>query len=107
MDDERTMPCKHCGTPTRMLGTQMCDGCWETRKSGELDRCEADRDRLAAALEASTKWLIAERDSLYECITDSEGNIPKGEDEDADYLRQLDTVIDANRAALAKAKGES
>ncbi len=24
-----TVPCKHCGIPTRMLGTKMCDGCWE------------------------------------------------------------------------------
>jgi NMD protein affecting ribosome stability and mRNA decay len=27
--DDETIPCKWCGRPTRMLGTKMCDGCWE------------------------------------------------------------------------------
>lgn len=27
--DRPRIPCKWCGTPTRMLGTRMCDGCWE------------------------------------------------------------------------------
>lgn len=53
-----------------------------------------------AALEAATRWMIAERDSLYETITDSEGNIP--DDDDGAYLREMDKVIDALRAVLAK-----
>lgn len=56
-------------------------------------------EQLRAALEASNRWMIAERDSLYECITDSEGNIP---DDEGQYLREMDKVIDANRAALAQ-----
>jgi len=24
-----TVPCKWCGEPTRMLGTRMCNFCWE------------------------------------------------------------------------------
>ena len=24
-----TVPCKYCGEPTPMLGTKMCDKCWE------------------------------------------------------------------------------
>jgi NMD protein affecting ribosome stability and mRNA decay len=24
-----TVPCKWCGEPTLMLGTKMCDRCWE------------------------------------------------------------------------------
>lgn len=28
-DRDATVPCKWCGTPTRMKGTKMCDGCWE------------------------------------------------------------------------------
>jgi len=27
--DSETVPCKWCGEPTRMLGTKMCDRCWE------------------------------------------------------------------------------
>lgn len=27
--DVKTMPCKWCATPTAMLGTKMCDRCWE------------------------------------------------------------------------------
>lgn len=26
---ETTVECKLCGKPTPMLGTKMCDGCWE------------------------------------------------------------------------------
>ena len=28
-DDRPTVPCKICGRPTPMLGTKLCDGCWE------------------------------------------------------------------------------
>lgn len=24
-----TLPCKYCGLPTLMLGTRLCDRCWE------------------------------------------------------------------------------
>ena len=27
--NEETCPCRFCGTPTRMLGTRMCDDCYE------------------------------------------------------------------------------
>jgi len=27
----KTVPCKWCDTPTPMLGTKECDGCWELR----------------------------------------------------------------------------
>lgn len=26
------VPCKWCSTPTAMLGTRMCDGCWELER---------------------------------------------------------------------------
>jgi len=26
-----TVPCKFCGTPTRMTTTKQCDRCWEVR----------------------------------------------------------------------------
>ena len=45
-----TVPCKNCGTPTRMLGTQQCDPCWEERRSGKLDVAEARIAQLEAAL---------------------------------------------------------
>lgn len=64
-------------------------------------RLIAKAPELAAQLDANTKWLIAERDSLYECISDAEGNIPEGTAEEADdakYLRELDKLIDQNRA---------
>ena len=28
---DKTMPCKFCKAETRMLGTGMCDNCWEVR----------------------------------------------------------------------------
>ena len=24
-----TVPCKRCGRPTPMIGTRLCNGCWE------------------------------------------------------------------------------
>ena len=33
------VPCRLCGRDTRMLGTELCDGCWEleTRIEGDVD----------------------------------------------------------------------
>ena len=49
------VPCKWCGTPTAMLGTEMCDGCWELdRRIGvnpELAR------RILAAAQPSIEFL--------------------------------------------------
>ena len=28
-NESQTVPCKWCGTPTPMLATKMCNGCWE------------------------------------------------------------------------------
>lgn len=28
-DPTATVPCELCGTPTQMLGTKRCNGCWE------------------------------------------------------------------------------
>lgn len=40
--DKETIPCKWCRKQTPMLGTKMCDGCWElsTRISRDLDLAE-------------------------------------------------------------------
>lgn len=27
----KTVPCLYCSKPTNMLGTKLCDGCWELR----------------------------------------------------------------------------
>lgn len=32
MKPEPTIACKWCGKPTTMLGTKMCDGCWELER---------------------------------------------------------------------------
>lgn len=76
----------------------VCEDC-RAESRADHEREKSIRD----ALEDSTKWLISERDSLYECITDSEGNIPPGEEGEADaaYLKQLDELIDRNRALLS------
>ena len=34
---ESTVPCKYCGEPTLMLGTKLCDNCWEIKKRTELN----------------------------------------------------------------------
>ena len=44
-------PCKFCGTPTRMMGTKMCDACWETQHGmGRFLRSQAARDWTMAML---------------------------------------------------------
>lgn len=58
---------------------------------------------LLARLKATTARLIAERDVLYDNITDNQGRIthpPDGED-----LAALDVIISANQEAIAKAEG--
>jgi hypothetical protein len=35
--DAERVPCTICGKPTRMLGTKLCDGCWELRTRIERD----------------------------------------------------------------------
>ena len=59
---------------------------------------------LLKALEASNKALIAERDCLYDSITISAGEIVDPIDGEA--LAEADELIDANRAAIAKATGD-
>ena len=48
-----TCPCRLCGQPTRMLGTELCDGCWELERrvtsNPELTRkilANLDRENL-------------------------------------------------------------
>lgn len=30
--ERKTVPCTRCGTPTPMLGTRLCDPCWERQR---------------------------------------------------------------------------
>lgn len=43
-DINQEIPCAHCGEPTAMLGTRLCDNCWEIdRRSDEpLDEIEPE-----------------------------------------------------------------
>ena len=59
---------------------------------------------LLARLKSSTKSLIAERDCLYESITDCDGNITDPPDGNA--LIEFDLLIDANINVIAKATSE-
>jgi len=60
---------------------------------------------LYKALQKSNDYLIAERDALYDSITDSEGRVT-GPTADREALAELDAVIDGNQLALAKARGD-
>jgi hypothetical protein len=33
MNEDGTIPCKSCGSPTQMLGTELCDVCWERSRN--------------------------------------------------------------------------
>ena len=34
---QQTVPCKRCGTSTFMIGTKLCDRCWELEKKIRFD----------------------------------------------------------------------
>lgn len=44
------VPCRWCSTPTKMLGTRMCDGCWEL-----WHRVQSDTDLTARMLLAAVE----------------------------------------------------
>lgn len=55
MSDEITIPCRFCGEPTRMLGTKLCDPCWEIK-------------RLIDARPAVVKTILSQREELREAF---------------------------------------
>lgn len=58
-------------------------------------------DRLEAALERSTKFIIAERDAFYDgAAVHGTGEVPDADDRAA--LAEYDEIIDHNRAVLAQ-----
>lgn len=61
---------------------------------------------LTAALEASTRELIGERDCLYESHAEP-GTGEVTDDEGKQGLAELDAIIDRNQAVIKKAKGEN
>lgn len=68
MLNRETVPCKTCGTPTPMLGTKLCDNCFEVE--GRLKRyLESARGReivrqQVARLESPQARLIALLDEM-------------------------------------------
>jgi hypothetical protein len=44
-DEKDYVPCKICGRPTPMLGTKLCNGCWEF--DGNIDRILATETGVA------------------------------------------------------------
>jgi len=61
--------------------------------------------KLLDRLEASTKAMIAERDAFYDTATNQHGEYT--DPGDRHQVAEMDAEIDANRAALAKARGET
>lgn len=59
---------------------------------------------LARCLEASTVALIAERDCLYESVTNGDGEYLDPDDER--QVAEYDEIIDANQRALARVEKE-
>ena len=82
--------------------------------TGTSDECErvtkanahliAAAPELLEALELATKELIADRDCLYDSISDADGNVV--DDADGLELKELDRKIDQCQAAITKATGK-
>ena len=55
-DDEPTVPCKFCSTPTRMTEMKMCDGCYEVERFiDDLLKSKVGRQLVQERLEAARK----------------------------------------------------
>jgi rubrerythrin len=64
-----TVPCTTCGTPTRMLGTKLCDPCWELRRlEPQLEEIIARTRRETLDLAARLVELNEHADDLAEEI---------------------------------------
>lgn len=59
MTDE-TCPCKLCGKPTRMLGTKLCDPCWELDRRIRADPAIAAKVLAGVSLRAALEELAKE-----------------------------------------------
>jgi hypothetical protein len=56
MIKQTTIPCTWCGTPTRMLGTKLCDGCWELE--GRVRRDPELATKMLAGITGKTVVLL-------------------------------------------------
>ena len=61
------------------------------------------RQALVEQLGLSTKYLIGERDAMYDACSDDEGNVI--DQIDGEALAELDELIDANHAVMKAAGG--
>ena len=68
-----------------------------------LVRASNNHEALVEALTEATKYLIAERDSFYDSMTDPDGSISDPDDQDA--LSDIDEPIERYQAVLAQATG--
>ncbi len=67
-------------------------------------RLIAAAPEMLEALKASNRTLIAERDVIYDSITNSAGEIT--DPAEGKGLAEYNALIDANRAAIARATGD-
>jgi hypothetical protein len=63
------IPCTMCGDPTRMLGTKLCDGCWECRRG-------ISRKNAAAVLQIVLEALLQPIDTAPKDGTNIIAGIP-------------------------------
>ena len=66
---------------------------------------QAHAEQLLAAAEKNLRWLIGERDCIYEGASTPDGDVP--DENDREMLASYDRDIDALRALIAAAKGEA
>ncbi len=69
---EKTCPCTWCGRPTKMLGTKLCDPCWELERRVRMDPLLAARmlaalhKDIAVLLVHGKEYVLNPRDELVE-----------------------------------------
>jgi hypothetical protein len=55
--EQETIPCRICGKPTRMLGTKLCDGCWEVEhRLEDFLKHPAGRERARQLMPPLDDW---------------------------------------------------
>lgn len=100
-------PLEYCGELIR-ADREIIASTWTAhdRATSEANaKLIAQAPALLSAVEKSLRWLISERDCLYEGASTWDGEVP--DEDDRQILESYDRDIESLRALIASAKGDA
>jgi len=77
---QEIIPCRICGTPTPMIGTRLCDRCWELEHRIESDPELATK--ILKGLDDTSEFKLTQENTIREILNDIEDfriKLEKGE----------------------------